>query len=327
MKVFLLGSHSYNSGPDNVNRDFISVSDERLVYLSTNNKIGKIIEIIKYLKTCDVILISGICSLKILRLIKQSRKPIIYLMHGDIVYENQVNHENIDEKVLNAQNEIFESADKIICVSEKYSEWVGARHTQYKNKITFVNNGLKISRRDKKEKQFLSIAISGGNRPIKANNFVCDAIKILQSKGQKYKVYVFGRNYPNCDELPELDNMQYLGQLDEREYYEYLDKIELFIMNSDVESFGLSVADAINCNCSLLMSNNIGALSIFQIKEEDTIINNHNANEIAEKVSWIQEHPNTDRLYNSLKLDEISVRSSYDKLMKICEDVFIEHTS
>ena len=319
MRVFFIGTYQQNAGPDNVNRGIISISDARLVHQRRESKIGKLIEAYINLRKCDVVLISGVCSQKYFPLIEHSKKPVVYLMHGDLVYENVVNHENIKESVLKAQSKILEMSKAIIGVSKKYSEWIKDRYPQYIRKTTYVYNGLNFKVRNKKDKRPFSIAITGGNRPIKANKYVCEAAAILRKKGIDCEVYVFGSNYPNCDLLPEIEKIKYIGHVNKTEFYNFLDKISILIMNSDVESFGLSVADALNCNCSLLMSKNVGATSIFDIKDEDIIQDNHDPNEIAEKIQWIEGHPNADRLVKSLNLKDISERSSYERLMRICE--------
>ena len=68
-----------------------------------------------------------------------------------------------------------------------------------------------------------------------------------------------------------------LSHLDKESYYNKLDEISLYVIASEVETFGLSIADALNCNCSLLMSDNVGGASIMKTKDEDLIteINNN----------------------------------------------------
>ena len=310
-----------NAGPDNVNRDLINSSDKRLIYIKNRNKYLRLFEIVIEVFRCDIIVLSGICSPRYYEILKRSGKKIVYLMHGDINYENEVNHQNTPLEIIDLQNKIFQDASIIACVSEGYSNWVKQRYPQYSTKITFVNNGVTVKRRDKVSKEPFSVAVAGGNRPIKANKYVCDAAKLLAKKGIKCQVYVFGRHYESCEELPKFDGIKYMGHLDQEEYYNRLDRISLFIINSDVESFGLTIADAINCNCSLLMSKNIGARSILDTREEDIIEDNHNPEEIAKKIIELQKSPNVDRLYQALDLDLISSKSSYNKLVNICERV------
>ena len=332
MKAFLFGFHWINAGPSNVNRKLIwaadkqvseDTADNQLLYLKSNNKYVRLFEATKKIHDCDVIILSGLCSPRNFSLIKSSKKPVVYLMHGDVRYENHVNHQNTSEKVLQTQDEILHIASRIVCVSENYKSWVSVRYPKYEEKITFVNNGLILNRRPRVCKVPYSIAVAGGNRPIKANKYVCAAVSILQSQGIPCKLYVFGRHYPSCEDLPNIDGLEYMGQLDELDYYEKLDKISMFVMNSDVEPFGLTIADAINCNCSMLMSSNIGAASILSMQDIDIISNNHDPQEIARKVLAIEKCPNIDRLYSSIDLSSVSVESSYQRLMHICEEVII----
>ncbi len=320
MKFFLFGTHWTNAGPDNVNRKLIEVADSRLIYLKSRNKLKKLFETLVALQKCELIILSGICSPRYFNILKISGKKIVYLMHGDIQYENDINCQDIPLRQLQLQDEVLEYASRIVCVSEGYSEWVKNRYTIYKEKITFVNNGLNINRRSKTLKEPFSVAIAGGNRYIKANKYVCEAIKILHKKGIPSKLYVFGRQYPSCADLPYVEGMEYMGHLDMDEYYSYLDNISIFVMNSDVEPFGLTIADAINCNCSILMSKFIGASSILTTENIDIIKDNHNPFEIAEKIIDIEQNPNNSRLYDSIELENISAEASYDNLMQVCVD-------
>ena len=251
MKVLLLGTYQKNAGPDNVNRALLSERDDRLLYLHAGNKYTRFAETVITLKKCDVVLVSGICSLKYLNLMKLYKKPYVYLMHGDLEYENEVNHLNIRADILQTQTTVLSNASKIICVSEKYAEWVGKRYPQYKSKITYVNNGVNICKRNRVIKEPYSIAVAGGNTPVKANQYVCEAVNILNKQGKKCKLHVFGIRNSECEDLPRVPEMRYMGQLDISEYYDLLDRISVFVMNSDVESIGLTAADAINCYCSL----------------------------------------------------------------------------
>ena len=108
--------------------------------------------------------------------------------------------------------------------------------------------------------------------------------------------------------------------MDKKPYYEKLDAISCYVMNSEVESFGLVAADALNCNCSLLMSRNVGAKSIMRTEDTDIIQNPHNVDEIIEKLQYLFEHPNSDRLYRSIDRQECSEEKAFQKIKAILGD-------
>lgn len=141
----------------------------------------------------------------------------------------------------------------------------------------------------------------------------------MNSEGIPCKLYIFGRKYPGNEEIEETDYIQYCGHMDKTPYYERLDHISCFVMNSEVESFGLVAADALNCNCSLLMSQNVGARSIMKTEDCDIIQRPHDVDEIVEKLKYIFEHPNSNRLYESIDMQACSERSSFQRLDAIVE--------
>lgn len=76
----------------------------------------------------------------------------------------------------------------------------------------------------------------------------------------------------------------------------------LYIQNSISESFGLSVIEALYAGCSLLLSNTIGCLDLFDtLEDEDIIFDVYNQSEIYQKAKYLLLNPNNDRLIRGLK--------------------------
>lgn len=319
MKFFLLGHHWVNAGPSNVNRSLINNSDGDMVYTKSKSKLGFYLESAYYTFKYNQILLSGSNSWKIESLLKLFNKRYYYLMHGCVEYENIINNLHVSQKDLDAEQKILKQAIKIICVSEGYAKWVKNRYPQFENKITFVNNGINIEPRPKVEKRPLSIAVAGGNRCIKNNGEVYRAVKKLNAENIPCKLYVFGRFYPDNDEFIKNNDVIHYGQLDRDEYYKKLDQIDCFIMNSEVEPFGLVVADALNCNCSLLMSKNVGSRYIMKTDPNDIIQNPHNIEELAEKIKRVLNYPNGERLFQTIDVKACSEQQAYQNIKKIIE--------
>ena len=120
---------------------------------------------------------------------------------------------------------------------------------------------MEIHRRPKVGKNRGEIAVSGGNRGIKNNEIVCQAVEKLNTEGVSCHVVIYGRKHPNSFDINKYPHAKHVGQLNKEKYYAMLDYADLFVLNSELEPFGLVVADAINCNCSLLISDRVGALS------------------------------------------------------------------
>lgn len=317
MAWFLLGGHFSNGGPDNVNQALIKFADRKILYIKSNNKPVRVLEIFWKILISEGIVVSGVCAKRYYDFMKVFHKKFVYLMHGCMDFENEINRLHLTSDFIENEKNLLNDAKRIVCVSEVYSEWVKKRYPEYAEKITFVNNGVELEQREKKEKEPFSIAVGGGNRCIKNNYAVSMAVKKLDSEGIPCKLYIFGRKYPGNEEIEETDNIKYCGHLDKTPYYEKLDYISCFVMNSEVEPFGLVAADALNCNCSLLMSQNIGAKSIMKTEKCDIIQQPHDVDELVEKLKYVFGHPNSDRLYENIDVQACSGKSSFQKLNTI----------
>ena len=93
------------------------------------------------------------------------------------------------------------------------------------------------------------------------------------------------------------------------------------MINSEIESFGLVLADAINCNCSILISYNTGARSLLRLEEMDIINNCHDVDEVANKIKYICESRNAVRIMRDLDVDAVSPARAYEKLLNICKEL------
>lgn len=315
MKFFLLGFWGSNDGPSNVNRSLVQNSDECMEYLKWR-RFGRIERWLKCIFCNPIVISAGITKIELL-LLKLFHKKTIYILHGYRKYENEINNLRLNDTEIQLESEALRYSDIILPVSEKYSEWVKKMLPEYNNKIKYLNNGITISRRLKKTKEKYSIAVTGGNRKIKNNALVCEAVSKLISDGYDCKVFVFGLLNDDNDDLTKYPFVTFMGQMAKDEYYEALDKISLLILNSKLELFGLVVADAINCNCSLLMSNNVGAASIMRTTDDDIIYDTNDINEISTKALNLLKYGNNDRLYNSIDVEDCSCKSAYNKLKHI----------
>ena len=74
----------------------------------------------------------------------------------------------------------------------------------------------------------------------------------------------------------------------------------LYIQNSYFETYGLSIVEAINSECDILISKNIGAIDLIEnIDDNDIINNNESIDEISKKIIK--------------KIDNINIRRSIKK--------------
>ena len=316
---FLLGNWQKNAGPSNVNRSFVENNDGQMAYIHSLGILGKI-ERLKFLFYSKIVISGGIKHFE-LKLCKLLRKKLIYIMHGCSRYESEINKLRLSQSIINQEETTLKEVNVIACVSRKYSEWVKKRYPMYIDKITYINNGLNIKPRPLKTKEPYSIAISGGNRFQKKNSIVCKAVEKLRSQGFDCKVYAFGREYPNNEDIYSYEYVTKMGHLEKKDYYLVLDTVSLYVINSTIESFGLGVGDALNCNCSLLMSAGVGAASIMTTEDCDIINDCNDIDEVASKILYLFENNNHKRLFDSIDKNAVSEKRAYSNLKVLVDNV------
>ena len=164
-----------------------------------------------------------------------------------------------------------------------------------------------------KHKKRRIIAV-GGDRRIKNNYVVSKAVELLNGK---VEFFVFGYIYRNIDNN-EFEHTHIKGLVKQEELLRQMEESEIFILNSVVESFGLTVFDALKCGCSILLSNNVGASDLLQLDDNDIIDDPMNEFEIAKKISFLLENPNNARINKSIDYSNISYEKSVEKLEHFC---------
>ena len=131
---------------------------------------------------------------------------------------------------------------------------------------------------------------------------------------------VYGYLY-HPDDLPKGNNIEFKGLVSQEQLYKEMAQSELFVLNSTLESFGLTVFDALQCGCSVLISNAAGALDLLDVAEHDVIYDPMDEDEIAKKIDYLLQNPNNSRLMKDLNFDEISYKTEVKKLEQFCKEL------
>lgn len=323
--ILLIGDYKDNGGPTNVNRELINNSNKKIKCIFNDNKYLRFIETLFKIILFDVIVISGYSNKSIFYtdFCHFLKKKVVYLMHGCIKYENEINILGLSDNYVESEIKFLNKVDLILCTSELYSNWVKNFYPQIISKISFLNNGIpfigEIKPNKKKKKNEYNIILIGGNRNIKNNLIVCKAIKELVNEGLKINLKLFGRKYKN-NEIIDDNNVIYKGMVSREELMTELKNSDIYICNSLVESFGLSVIDALIAGCDILISKNVGASSIFKIDDNFVINDCKNLDEIKEKIRYILKNSNNRKIIKSIKKNT-SYKSASEKLIHICNNL------
>ena len=143
--------------------------------------------------------------------------------------------------------------------------------------------------------------------------------EIVEELSGKVKFEICGYLYNNPPS--GLQHSHYTGVIPRDLFWEHLEKAELFIMNSTLESFGLSAIEALLCGCSVLISDAVGATDLLELEESDIIHNPADKEEIRRKILYLLEHPNNERIRSSFHPEEWTYQKTVERLETLCKDI------
>ena len=166
------------------------------------------------------------------------------------------------------------------------------------------------------------IILFGGGRTEKKNLYVCKAVQLINESGlYDLHVDVYGY-YRDTDDSPlivAIPCVTFHHVIPHDLVNVELAKSRMFIQNSQFESFGLALIDALSLGCDVLFSTNTGAKDIITARQESDIINDiTDVDEIKDKILKTLECPNNKRLYDSIDKEKTSLQAAVDNLMSRC---------
>jgi glycosyltransferase involved in cell wall biosynthesis len=334
MRIFFVGDFNSNNGPANANKTFISgLSDREFSYSKCKSKPSRVLEFFAKVPFASILcLCSGSAfNVFVTRIAKLLGKNVYYLMHGCGSYEYEVNAKFVDKKILNKikkrEHYLFKNAKLMICVSKTLMMFMQEREPHFANKFDYSYNGVDIKEisdtaaKDNIQKKDKLCISTGGGTTLKNNLEVCRAIELLNKQWNMNLEYIVaGKAHGKENAFSKYEFVTYCDRLPHEKVIEKMCESRLFISNSSFESFSLSVIEAIMCDCSLLVSQEVGALGVFAtVCEDDIIINPKDIDEIAGKIKRIFENPNNERLREGLAIETITdINASRNLYNKIC---------
>ena len=323
MRIFLVGDYKTGTGPANVTKELLKNLPTDTLFLKTNSKVTRLLEIYWKTVVAKFLVFSGYSRQNIFGM-KWARflgKPAYYLMHGCVEHENVINGVP-DKDMVRKEREMLKLAKGILAVSPSFSIWLKAHYPEYKEKIFTLTNGIdwssmKEGQKRRKEGGEYRILSIGGGMPRKQIVKICQAIHLLIPLVPQKKICltVLGGEGLDTKAIRSYPFVQYLGVVNEKRVEEELENTNLFIQDSCFETFGLAPIEALLRGCDLLLSRQVGALCILgQTRPEDVIEDDKNEKEIAEKIKIQMEGGNHDRLLSNIDKESTSWKARAKEL-------------
>ena len=295
MNILFYGRTQSNSGPDNVNRAYYNHLPDRFLRGEPGGGIPGLLRDLNKLLQCRVLVVSGLsrkgCILTAAA--KLLGRKTLYMMHGCAEFEQKINRQS-GKAPVRQERCLMKHCDRILAVSRRYRDWLAQRYPQYAGKLDSLNPGIpELPPRDWEESRIPgSIMAAGADREIKNNLPLARAVEELDGT---FQLEVCGAGY-HGDPFAPFQHTRYLGLLPQAEYWKKLRQTEVFVVNSSLESFGLSALEALSCGCSLLISANAGVCDLLELEETDIIRDPLDTEELKNKLTWVHHHPNHARL-------------------------------
>lgn len=188
-------------------------------------------------------------------------------------------------------------ASNIIVNSESLKEDLQIDYSISKNKIYPVpfwssldSSNFKI--KDSKKEPFLKIGCPGRIEDFKNHKLIIESLSSLKNN-TSWRLYIAG-NGSNGDALKtEIkkynfeDKVDFLGVLNIEQMKRYYEEMDLIILPSKFEAFGLVLIEALSMGCPVLVSKSFGALSYIKDPEflQNYSFNPNNSIDLSSKLS------------------------------------------
>lgn len=326
MRVLFVGSITGNSGPTNANRSFVEhwPNEDELI-LVDGSKAHKMQKLLTGALS-DVVLTMGPGRPDSLAraAARARKKPVVGFCHGYIPFENDVNHLGMSAGKIQAYKKWLDDCDVVVTNSALQMRFLVTQQPSLEGKVAYANLGIEpfVQRNGVRSKSGkVVVAVSGGTRPIKANEVVAQAVNILRHRGIDASLDIYGRRYSPNDELDRLvrsGSGRYLGQVSRDEFIKGLRDSTVFVMDSRWEPFGLSALDAVEAGTSVLLSRNCGVGEVLGLCPSEVVLDCEDPEEVSDRIMALVQSPNAGRIFEKLDFDAISWHSSAGKLRNIC---------
>lgn len=327
-KTLFIGPTGENTGPANVNRNIILNWPDELSVLEVNGRVQRVKLLVKEFFLCDAVLSmdcnwSGWLAWKLCKLFK---KPLIALIHGYAPYENGVNGLGLSESYCRRYDRWLLSSTNVVVFSEVQAQFMKEVLPEISEKIRVCPMGFdwECPGGSRSSSGLLPVvAVSGGTRPIKRNAIVVDAVRHLSQDGTPCELRVYGRDYCGGRDMLAtnfpLGSLRYMGHVPQEDFLKDLEEVDVFVMASMHESFGLSAIDALSRGTSLLISPHCGVCEVMHLEQRDMIFDDDTYCDIAKKIDDLIKDPNSERLAASVDDSSHSWGNVAEKMHAICE--------
>lgn len=325
MRILLVGEYQRNMGPANVNKKIIEhmTGDFSYIKFRWTKGLGKVLNILELLIKLlwsQVVIVSVTSRIGHIagKMSALFHKKLVFIMHGCAEYEYMLNGCG-SKNGRKRQKYLMDHATLILPVSHWYGEWLRDRYPSHKERIGNWCLGFDRVECENNHPRSKGLIMTAGGNDLRKNNYqLSDAVAGLNGKA---RLEIYGAINPDRPIKTNV-NTQWMSLVPNKEFIERLSCADIFVQNSTLESFDISLMEALCCGCNVLVSSNIGALDLVEVEPTDVINDVNNVEEIRTKIEYLLDHPNNKRICNKINWDEISYKKAIERLRNICEEIY-----
>lgn len=321
MRILFWGDTDGNNGPFNINKGIVSNLTEAFLTVKRRGKYRDFIAACWNLLRADVLVVANVSRKGSFlgAAAKSLGKQLVFIMHGCNRYEAEQNHITYSDSRQEWEDSLLKNADLLLPVSKRFMYWVHDYYPQYIQKTKYLYNGIDgriFNSTFIGQKKAGSVAVYGGLTPLKNNLPVLQAVDALQGR---VSLTVYGT--ANADGTIEGNYTWKFGKLPHDQFLQELADTQVFVLNSVFEPFSISVVEALACGCSVLVSEAAGVTGLLALEETDIIHDPMDVEEIRVKMEYLLDHPNYERLYSQLDIEEWTFEKMVQRLEQHCREL------
>lgn len=336
--IYMIGDMESNTGPARASgmlkKGLLNLG-LNIKYTTSKNKIMRMIDLIVNIPKSKYIIICSSSKLNKFAIIfsKILKKKIFYIMHGYGSYEYKINSLILEDdkeylEIKKYEKFIFSNVDKIFCVSKTFMNFMKEKEKKFSGKFDYNFNGVDIDKFRKINNKIVRnknqiISIGGGMRR-KNNIKVCEAIENLNNNyGYNLKFKVIGKGYTDKELIKNYSFVEYYDEISHEDVLKLLRESNIYIQNSYLDTFCISVLEGLFCGCSCLFSKYVGVKDVFNNLQDNYIIKNpDDINELSEKIRMLLNKNNNKYLMENINLDLIKATNVGKNLIEKIENEY-----
>ena len=236
-------------------------------------------------------------------------KPTFYTYHG--IGGGEIM--NPIKRIIFADNtHLLKGFDLITAVSK-----AGAEKLNVNGTINIIPNGFDYislkelrsnTENNGKYKRDFKIMFPGGMKPNKGGLLILKAFQILNKKNLPISLYYTGKLNQKFIEENHVDNVEFIGLLNHKEYLKKLYKSDCLILASVIESFPISILEAMGLGKPIITTP-VGGIPEFCKNNKNALYIKRDHEDIASKILHLYKNP---ELRKKLCRNNIEDTKKYD---------------